>query len=291
MASESIVFFGSGPVAAKSLESLAQNFQIESVITKAVPTYHKGNAPVEILATSLNLPIIFASNKAELDDLFDNKTFNSSLGVVVDYGVIMSKKVIDSFHLGIINSHFSLLPQWRGADPITFSLLSGQPKTGVSLMLIEPTLDTGKLLTQKQLILSPDDTNQSLTTKLISLSNQLLNEYIPRYINGEIKPKNQPHPDRATYSRKLSKNDGIIDISKPADQIEQEIRAFLGWPGSRITVNDNKIIITKSHTSNSQTTPLDIKCGDGKYLCIDELIAPSGRKMSARDYLNGYKIN
>ncbi len=289
--SNTIVFFGSGPVAAASLESISTHFNIEAVITKAVPAHHKGIAPVESLAKELNLPIILASNKQELDELNSNHKFKSRLGIIVDYGVIVSKSVIDNFELGIINSHFSLLPQWRGADPITFSILSGQPKTGVSLMIIDPTLDTGKLITYKSIAIDSDETTPSLTNKLINLSNQLLIEFLPKYISGEVKPKNQPHPDRAVYSRKLTKSDGIIDWHKPAAQIEREVRAYSGWPGSHTKIGNYEIIVTKSHVSATKHSALDIKCGDNNYLSVDELIAPSGRKMNASAFLNGYKVD
>lgn len=284
----SIIFFGSGPVAAASLDFLSDRFSVEVVVTKPVPAHHKGMAPVEELAKKLNLPIVFASSKKELDDLVDGRKFKSQLGIIVDYGVILSQKIISSFDLGIINSHFSLLPQWRGADPISFSILSGQHKTGVSLMLIEPTLDTGKLIAQKSLDIGSSDTTSSLTKRLIELSNNLLIEYVPKYMNGEIQPKNQPHPDRATYSRKLSKADGLIDWQKSAEQIEREVRAYQGWPKSRTTINGKDIIVIKSHVSNEQKTLLDILCKDGKYLSIDELIAPSGRSMFASDFINGH---
>lgn len=285
---KTIIFFGSGPVAAKSLDFLSKHFNIEAVITKAVPAHHKGSAPVEEIAVKHHLPIFFASNKQELDDMIKNHKFDSPLGIIVDYGVIVSQTVIDSFELGIINSHFSLLPEWRGADPITFSILSGQKKTGVSIMLIEPSLDTGKLITYKHLDIESNDTTPSLTDKLIGLSNQLLLEYMPKYINGEVKAKMQPHPNRATYSRKLTKADGIIDWEKPAAQIEREVRAYSGWPKSRTKIGDNDIIVTNAHVADKPEDKLDILAGDGKYLSIDELIAPSGRKMRANDYINGY---
>lgn len=287
--SKTILFFGSGPVAAASLESLARSFSIETVVTKAVPPHHKDPAPVEELAKKLGLPILFASTKKELDTVFTEQKFSSPVGVVVDYGVIISQFVIDQFPLGIVNSHFSLLPQWRGADPITFSILSGQEKTGVSLMVIEPTLDTGKLITQK-VLQSPlsQETTPTLTDKLVALSNQLLDEYLPRYIDGEIIPKNQPHPDRVTYSRKLTKADGVLDFKKPAAELEREIRAFTGWPKSRAQLFNHTVIVTKAHVSSSSKTKLDILCGDGQYLSIDELIGPSGRKMDAKSFLNGY---
>jgi methionyl-tRNA formyltransferase len=180
------------------------------------------------------------------------------------------------------------LPQWRGADPITFSILSGQKKTGVSLMLIEQSLDTGKLLAQRSLPIQATETAPSLTVKLIKLSNSMLVKYIPLYQSGVIRPKHQPHPDRATYSRKLKKHDGLIDQKKSALEIEREIRAYIDWPGSQTQLLDRLVIITKAHVSSIPKTTLDILCGDGAYLSIDELIAPSGRRMNVSSYINGY---
>lgn len=286
--SKTIVFFGSGPVAAESLRFIAAHFDVEAVVTKAVPAHHKGKAPVEVLADSLGLPVYLASNKKELDKVVLNTTFKSELGIIIDYGVIVSTTVIELFPLGIINSHFSLLPEWRGADPITFSILSGQPKTGVSLMVIDTGLDTGKLIARKLIPIDPTDTTPSLTAKLIDLSNQLLEEYVPKYRSGEVAPKNQPHPDRATHSRKLQKSDGIIDWSKPAAVLECEVRAYTGWPRSRTEIKGHSVIVTKAHVSEQQNTPLDVRCGDGLYLSIDELIAPSGKLMNASAFINGY---
>lgn len=293
-----VVFFGTGPVAAASLTSAAHDFDIETVITKASPPHHKGIAPIERVASSLNIPILFANTRKELDELFEGKTFESQIALIVDHGVIISQKVINYFPLGIINSHFSLLPQWRGADPISYSLLSGQTKTGVSLMVIEPTLDTGKLITQKVLAITPDDTLPSLTDKLVTLSNDLMREYLPRYINGEIKPKNQPHPNRATYSAKLSKEDGIIDWSKDAEVIEREIRAYIGWPQSRTKLADIEVIVTKAAVAVMEpATQGQLKVeknqlfvGTGKDWLEIQSLKPAGKKeMPIQAFLAGYR--
>ncbi len=291
-----IVFFGSGPVATASLASLLNDFDIEAIITKAVPPHHKESAPVETLAETTDIELLFANSRAELDRIFSSRNFKSELGVIVDYGVIVSQAVIDAFELGIVNSHFSLLPEWRGADPITFSILSGQPKTGVSLMLIEPSLDTGKLLTQKSRPISPNETTESLTEKLIDLSNRLLAEYLPLYLSGTLKPHAQPHPDRATHSRKLTKEDGLIDWHKPAAQIEREIRAYKLWPKSRTTIAGKEVTITEAHVSESQgkvgeitveSNELVAYTSAGK-LVIDRLKPDGKREMNAQDFIRGY---
>lgn len=297
MAMISVVFFGSGPVAAKALESLTKNFEIEAVITKPQPVHHREEFPVLKLAHDRNIKVLTAQNKQELSDLFKSNPVKSQIGIVIDYGVIISKDVIDYFPLGIVNSHFSLLPEWRGADPITFAILSGQSRTGVSLMLIDETLDTGKLITQKVLPIKPNDTTPSLTKKLIELSNQLLTKYLPRYISGEIKPHNQPHPDRATYSRKLTKDDGIIDWSKPAEQIEREIRAFIDWPKSRTLLGSKEVVITKSHVIDLSGNVGQVSVEDkqllvftgNQALAIDKLKPASKNEMTDEEFMSGYR--
>lgn len=282
------VFFGSGPVAAKCLELLANHTKVEVVITKPRLPHHRGNVPVLELAEKLGLNVLTASNKKELDTLMDNHTFSSDYAVLIDFGIIVSKKVIDTFKYGIINSHFSLLPRLRGADPITWAIANGDEKTGVSLMLIDEGMDTGKLITQKTLHLASDETTPSLTEKLILLSDELLQRYLPDYLSGEITPRTQPHTDRATYSRKLSKADGVIDLTQPAETIERRIRAFLDWPQSRTTLGSVDIIITRSHVSDHKTE-LSIRCGDGKFLAIDSLKPLGKKEMPAKAFLAGYK--
>lgn len=292
----SIVFFGTGPVAAASLEFIAKHFTIETVVTKPRAPHHRGSAPVEDLCAELQLPLLFAARKSDLDQLTTDRQFESPLGIVVDFGIIISEQVIDYFPLGIVNSHFSLLPEWRGADPISYTILSGQAKTGVSLMLIEPALDTGKLITQRTIAVGPKETTGSLTDKLVALSNQLLHEYLPRYIAGDITPRSQPHPDRATYSHKLTKADATIDWNEDAAVIERKIRAYQPWPKARATLGRIECIITdadivhidrKPGTLSLASGELVIACGkDGLSL---RKLQPLGKKeMPVQAFLAGY---
>lgn len=301
MTSSNKVFFGSGPVAAKSLELLIKHTDIEAVITKPRPPHHKGAVPVIDVAKNNNIPIFTASNKAELDELIGSHEFASKHAILIDFGIIVSQKVIDKFPLGIINSHFSLLPKLRGADPITWSIANGDSKTGVSLMIVDRGMDTGKLIAQRSINISADDNSQSLTQKLITLSDQLLTEKLPGYLSGEIKPRNQPHPDRATYSRKLSKSDGAIDWSLPAREIEARIRAFSEWPQSRTRINDIEVIITSAKISDVKSPDSSKKPGD---FWVDQkrlffstsdgaieilLLKPLGKKeMPVKAFLAGY---
>lgn len=296
--SETIVFFGSGPVAADSLAVLADNFEIEAIITKQSPAHHHGSVPVKDLAQKLKLPLYFANSRGELDKLIEELKHKSLVGVIVDYGVIVSRLVIDAFPLGIINSHFSLLPQWRGADPITFTVLSGQSETGVSLMLIVEKLDEGPLLSQEKIEVPATITTPKLTEILVELSNKMLIRDIPLYSKGKLKPVDQPKT-APSYSRMLTKADGVLDWQKPAEQLEREIRAFIEWPKSRTKLGDLEVIITQAHSvpSSGRTGDIEIVsppegiliiyCGEG-CLCIDR-IKPIGKKeMTASDFILGY---
>ncbi len=298
--SSTIVFFGSGPVASASLEFLAKNFTIEAVITKAKPPHHKSPAPVEILVKKLELPTFFANTKLELDEVLGQKKFSSPLGIIVDYGVIVSTKSINSFAKGIVNSHFSLLPEWRGADPISFSILSGQKETGVSLMAIVPELDEGQLLSQQTIPIKKSATNPELTEQLIDLSNRMLLHDLPLYLTGKIVPYDQTSTG-ISYSRKINKSDGILDWSKAAIQLDREVRAYIDWPKSRTTILKKEVIITKTSVSkinltdakpgeldiNPMTGNIVVQTGSG-CLCILG-IKPVGKKeMTSAEFIRGY---
>lgn len=300
----SVVFFGSGPVAAKSLALLADHTDIEAVITK--PTTKN-----EMQLAAKNSPVFCVSSKTELDELISNHGFKSKLGVLIDFGIIVSQDIIDYFPLGIINSHFSLLPQWRGADPITFSILSGQAETGVSLMLVTAGMDEGPVFAQAKQQISATTTEPELTQDLIELSDALLKDFLPEYIAGNIEPRPQEEVASImgiditpTYSRKLTKKDGQVDWTKPAEVIEREIRAFLSWPKSYTNLNGIDVIIKKAHVVPSNS--LDRKPGvitvvkESRTVVVStsngslyiESIQPTGKKeMPIAAFLAGYSLS
>jgi methionyl-tRNA formyltransferase len=303
--SEPIVFFGSGPVAAQSLQLLGEYAEIEAVITKPRPPHHRGPVPVLELAESRGIPVFTAGNRHELDALFETRPVRARVAVLIDFGIIVSQTVIDYFELGIINSHFSLLPEWRGADPITFSILSGQPQTGVSLMLLSSGMDEGPLLSQATYDIEPDETTPSLTAALIELSDATLRAVLPLYLSGEALTQPQETvtlaaSKNATYSRKLTKQDGMLDVTKSATVLEREIRAYLEWPGSRLRLGEIDLIITKAQALAVPTSArpgsyeilkdpaaLILYCGEG-YLSIERLKPAGKREMTAAEFIRGY---
>jgi len=299
--SEPIVFFGTGPVAAKSLQLLAEDFTIEAVVTKPRAEHHHGSVPVLEVAQQLGLPVVEVVNKKEVTEKVIAAKFKSRVAVLIDFGIIVEQKAIDAFPLGIVNSHFSLLPEWRGADPITFSILSGQAQTGVSLMLLVEAMDAGPLLAQTTYDLDSETTSKELTSNLIALSDLALKEVLPLYLAGRAKPAAQEKVTMAaskepSYSRKLTKEDGILDWNKPAVQLDREIRAFAEWPKSRCILGSHAVIITKAHPEAGEGTPgtlwqqdrhLGVYCAKG-VLMIDALKPAGKSEMTTAAFLNGY---
>lgn len=292
-----IVFFGSGPVASKSLRLLQENFDIECVITKP-STKHEMQSIVP--KTTVHV----ASSRLELDDLIKKIEPKTDIAVLIDFGIIVSKFVIDAFPKGIVNSHFSLLPELRGADPITFALLSGQKKTGVSMMLISEGMDDGDILAYSDEQITKNDNSSTLTDKLIETSNNQLVACLPMYIEDKIKPMNQIQAGQSigifepSYSRKLKKEDGRIDWQEPAELIERKVRAFYEWPKTYTNISGKDLIIRECEVVNQQGTAgtftyskneLVIHCG--KDAISVKLIQPAGKKeMPIKAFLAGYKL-
>ncbi|HYF97252.1 MAG TPA: methionyl-tRNA formyltransferase, partial [Patescibacteria group bacterium] len=205
--SKTIIFFGSGPLAAESLRQISKDFIVEHVITKPRPQHHRYPAPVEILAQELGINVLYANSKDEVDNVLRDMDFKSRVGLIIDFGVIVSEFAINRFEKGIINSHFSLLPRWRGADPITYCLLKGDVQTGVSLMKIVPKLDEGPLIAQESFKLDDKINAIDLTRLLIDQSNSMIKKYLPEFVAGSLNPT--PQPDiTPTYSHKVKKSDG-----------------------------------------------------------------------------------
>lgn len=296
----SIVFFGTGPVALASLKYLAARFDVEAVITKPdikITSRKQQSESVNAWAKKHGLAVFNTNSKADLLDLFGKSNLKSPVGIVVDYGILIPKAVIDYFPKGIVNSHFSLLPQWRGADPITFAILSGQKVTGVSLMLIVPKLDEGDLIAQQRLSIPADATTKSLTNDLINLSNRLLSDSLPLYTPGKIVPFAQNSDIKPSYSRKITKADGQIDWREPAEVIEREIRAYVGWPGSFSYLDGKliKILETEVVEYNSKTPGficnvngnLHVECGQNSLL-VNKLQLAGKNPVSGSEFLRGY---
>lgn len=252
-------------------EKLATGITARHVVSEALITEGYG------IAASItgDVPSDLAKHKAEA-------------AVLVAYGKIIPQDILDIFPKGIINLHPSLLPKYRGPTPIETAILEGASETGVSLMRLSARMDAGPVYEQKRLPLNGDETKQELADRLLELGKEMLVDKLPAILDGWLTPKPQ-NDHEATYTKLLEKADGEIDWQKPAEVIERQVRAFAGWPRSRAKVHNRDVIITKVRVAeNEKDGELVIKCRPG-YLEIQELIAPSGKTISAEEFLRGYQ--
>ena len=211
-------------------------------------------------------------------------------GVLVSYGKIIPQSIIDLFTPGIINVHPSLLPRYRGPSPIEAAIIHHDNQTGVTIMQLSAAMDAGPIYAQRIIPLDHTETKPALYATLSRIGNQLLIDTLPDILSGALTPTPQNDAD-ATYCSLLSKQDGLLD---PADltavQAEARVRAFLGFPRTRLPLGDQTLIITRAHVSKTAETPLSVQFSDGNYLAPDELIAPSGKTMTAEAFLRGHSF-
>jgi len=224
----------------------------------------------------------------------------SRLAVLAAYGHIIPQSVLDQFPLGIINIHPSLLPKYRGSTPIEQAILDGETKTGVSIMQLSFKMDEGPLYAQRTVQLSGKETKGELTAKLHELGAEMLIEVLPAIFSGDLQPRQQPHPDRATYTRRLTKQDGSIEWNKSAEEIVREIRAYSGWPKSSCTLFGIDMSILEAGVSDGWgssvgtvsvdlgTKKIRVQCNQSSLEIIT--LQPAGKKpMDVVAFLNGYK--
>lgn len=192
------------------------------------------------------------------------------LGILVAYGDIIPKKIIDSFPLGILNLHPSLLPKYRGSSPIQSAILNQDKQTGVTIMKLDDKMDHGPVVAQQTVKLDQTETTGELHNKLAIIGADLMIKILPDYIAGKIELKEQNH-DKATFTEKLSKKDGKIDWNSTA-QVEPLVRAMNPWPGAWTIYKDKKLIIWSTQKDN---TPKEVQL-EGK------------KKMAFKEFLKGH---
>ncbi|MEO3741825.1 methionyl-tRNA formyltransferase [Kosakonia oryzendophytica] len=296
-----IIFAGTPDFAARHLDALlSSEHQIVGVFTQPDRPAGRGKklmpSPVKVLAEEKGLPVFqpVSLRAQENQQLIAN--LNADVMVVVAYGLILPKSVLEMPRLGCINVHGSLLPRWRGAAPIQRSLWAGDAETGVTIMQMDVGLDTGDMLYKLSCPVTAEDTSATLYDKLAQLGPQGLLDTLQQLAQGRAEPQVQDEA-LVTYAEKLSKEEARIDWSLSAAQLERCIRAFNPWPMSWFVIDEQPIKVWKASVIPSSTTAvpgtiletskagIQVATADG--ILNLESLQPAGKKaMSAQDLLN-----
>jgi len=286
-----LVFFGTEQFSLPSLQALIDaKWPVELVVTKPDSKRGRGlglaEPAVKSLATKNNIPVTQPEELSEIEDKLI--TIGAELAVLVAYGKIIPQEIIDIFPLGIINVHPSLLPKYRGPAPIEAAILNGDDLTGVSLMRLSAKMDAGPVYAQSKLRLSGNEKKPELYATLAQMGASLLLDKLDVIASGKLNAAVQDD-SLASYTQLLKKDDGLIDFEESALVIERKIRAYANFPKAQAVLFGQRVIITSAHVvGDEDEAELIVKTSDG-LLQIDELIAPSGRKMSSKDFIRGYR--
>lgn len=299
------VFFGSPAFALPSLDALrAAGTNLVGVITqpdKPAGHGHRLTAPpVKRWAEQHGVPVFQPKGLKKEENRAFLRDLHPDLLVVVAYGKILPKEVLDPPKFGAINVHASLLPKYRGPAPIPAAILAGETGTGVTIMKLDEGMDTGPLLSSDRLPIAPDDTAGSLARKLAETGAKLLVPTLERYLTGALSPTPQEEA-LASVCPMLTKDDGRIDWSQPAEQIARLVRAYDPWPrvftlwrGKRLLIHRAAVLgrLDKTHETTPGTivrTPEGIIVGTGDgALLLHEVQLEGGKILPWDDFLRGH---
>lgn len=296
-----IIFAGTPDFAARHLDALlTSGHQIVGVFTQPDRPAGRGKklmpGPVKVLAETHGLPVFQPASLRPEENQKLVADLNADVMVVVAYGLILPKAVLDMPRLGCVNVHGSLLPRWRGAAPIQRALWAGDAETGVTIMKMDVGLDTGDMLYKLACPITAEDTSATLYDKLADLGPQGLIETLQQLADNTATPEVQDEA-QVTYAEKLSKEEARIDWSLSAAQLERCIRAFNPWPMSWLMIDEQPVKVWKASVINgnasaepgtiSDASKNGIQVATGEGILNLESLQPAGKKaMSAQDLLN-----
>jgi methionyl-tRNA formyltransferase len=297
-----LVFLGTPAFAVPTLEHIAAaGHQALAVVTQPDRPRGRGQhpaaSPVKQTAEHLGVSVYQPERVRRPEAVEYLRAQNVDAMVVVGYGQIIPQSVIDLAPLGIINVHASLLPKYRGAGPVQWSIINGETRTGVTTMRIDAGLDTGDILLQAETDIGPDETAVELAGRLATLGAKLLVETLDGLQTATITPRKQDSAE-ATYAPLLKKKDGLIDWAQPAQSIHNRVRGLQPWPSAYTTFRGQTLHLWKTRPAESRAVPLGhiaslkplcVGCGQGTVELIE--VQLQGRKrMPAADFVNGQRL-
>ncbi len=296
-----LIFMGTPAFAVPTLKALiSAGHDIAAVYTRAAkPGGRRGldlvPTPVERAARDLGLPVLTPKTLKDEAAQAEFRAHKADAAVVVAYGLILPKPILEAPRLGCFNVHASLLPRWRGAAPINRAVMEGDEESGVSIMKMDEGLDTGKVAKEKRVEIGADTTAGELHDVLAQMGARLITRSLGALERGTIRYKRQPTTD-FPYADKISKDETRIDWTKPWKQVHDHIRGLSPFPGAWFEFGGGRIKALRATRGDGTGTPstvldesLTIACGDGAVRLT--LVQREGKKpMSAEEFLRGTKL-
>ena len=301
-----IVFMGTPDFAAASLDALLKNgYNIAGVFTQ--PDKAKGRgmeisfSPVKELALENEIPVFQPAKMRDGAALSILQSLKPDLVVVVAYGRILPDDILSVPPLGTINVHGSLLPRYRGAAPIQWSVLNGDEKTGVTTMYLSSEMDAGDIIFSEETEIGEYETSGELYDRLKKLGAELLIKTV-RAIEAGCAPRTPQDETQATYVSMLDKSLSPLDFTKPARAVVKWVCGLQPWPVATAGLGDVVLKIYSARLTHHHTEAvpgsivstgkdgIEIACGDGETVLLTEVQAPGKKRMSAEDYLRGHKL-
>jgi methionyl-tRNA formyltransferase len=305
-----IVFIGTGDIAVPTLRMLREwrEHQLVGIVTQPDKPVGRDQklTPPPIKAASqqlsvasgpseIKLPIFQPARIKAREAIEAIRILNPDVIVVMAYGQILPREVLEIPKIACLNLHASILPHWRGAAPIQAAIAAGDRETGITVMYMDQGLDTGDILLAKKIEIAPTETGGSLHGRLAEIAPESLREAISLLARGGASRTPQ-ESQLATYAPKLEREDGRIDWNEPAAAIERKIRAFDPWPGAFMNFGDRKLKIFRATIVDRSGNPGEILAGENELvvaagknaLSLDEIQLEGKRRMSAAEFLRGH---
>jgi len=300
-----VVFFGTPQFAVPTLDRLlASSHTVVGVVTQPDRPRGRGqkmsDAPVKARAIEAGIPVLQPATLKDPGAVAAIAALRADIGVVAAYGKILTEAILHTPAMGMVNVHASLLPRYRGAAPVHRAVIAGESQTGVTIMRVVKALDAGAMLDVVHRSIDPDETSEDVERDLARLGADLLVATLDRLAKAPI--EEMPQDDaRATYAPRLSKEDGLVDWSRPAVDVHNLIRGLYPWPHAYTFWKGRRLILLRSSPSSGTTHALGgvviaahseelrVAAGEG-HLQVLEIQAEGKRPMTAREFLAGTHI-